>query len=477
MLIYFLGTEWVSYMSDGARQVRELAAYKKNFGGTIEWAIDLAEFLEMDGDPEALDLFNGPTPCTLTSSYKSLEEMEKADPPEHCIPLWTLQILRNTILNSMEKYQKLLDDGYDDAFKYYAKAVRITAPQALEDWRFKEANNFFECTEERTIYCCDYCENMGKYICDDTDREVCTPDGFRCNDSDYIPIRNVTVPSCPTEKTNWGNWTYNLRDGKKDEFYETVLSDVGLGEEDILFTLDVHRRTEIGGTLPVEDCKPFQVNCRNHLYRNCPSVHPAFGEDDVTNPKDVIKEALDAMESLPYDITALIVQLHIGYFTHDWLDIVDAVSIPVLMAEEAVIAMEEAYNIGKQWKEDEAKRLILVLVQAVLFLIPFVGVAVGGIAGMANLGRMLALIGDVGLIAVDIYKIVDDPSQAPLLILGILLTASGGLGNWAGLAKAGLVRRAMKKSDAEKLGKALSTKLTRIDTLAKRTKGVCPRYA
>lgn len=463
-------------MSDDARKVREAMAHRRNFGGTIEWAIDLAEFLEMGGDPEALDLFNGPQPCTLPSSWESLEDMEKGNPPEHCIPLWTLEILRNTILNAMEKYQDMLDDGYDDAFKTYARAVRATAPEALEDWRLKEADRFFECTQERTTYCCDYCENSGKYICDDTDRKHCTSDGYPCGD--YRNIQNFTVPSCPDKETNWGNWTYTFKDGEEDDFYEAVLDDVGLREEDIYFRRVTYRRTEIGGTLPTEDCSlGSQLPCKSHYYRNCPMVHPSFGADDVTNPKEVIQDALKVMESLPLEITGLIVQLQIGYFTHDWLDIIDAISVPVLMAEEAVKAMEEAFELGKELQEKEKKNLILLLIQAVLFVIPFVGVAISGIAGMANIARVLALIGDVGLIAVDVYKIVDDPSQAPLLALGILITATGGLGNWAALAKAALVRRAMKASDAQKLSGRIATQLGRIDTLAKRTKGVCPRYA
>lgn len=110
-------------MSDDARKVREALAHRRNFGGTIEWAIDLAEFLEMGGDPEALDLFDGPQPCKLVSGWKSLEDLEKGKPPGHCIPLWTLEVLRNTILNAMEKYQEMLDDGYDDASKAYARAI------------------------------------------------------------------------------------------------------------------------------------------------------------------------------------------------------------------------------------------------------------------------------------------------------------------------------------------------------------------
>lgn len=75
-------------------------------------------------------------------------------------------------------------------------------------------------------------------------------------------MKDYTVPSCPDKETKWGNWTYNFRDGEEDDFYETVLDDVGLREEDIDIRRVTYRPTEIGGTLPTEDCKPgSQLPC------------------------------------------------------------------------------------------------------------------------------------------------------------------------------------------------------------------------
>ncbi|KAF6802835.1 Killer toxin subunits alpha/beta 6 [Colletotrichum sojae] len=41
--------EWVAYMDDNIRQTREGLAKRRNFGGTIEWAVDLQEFLDEGG--------------------------------------------------------------------------------------------------------------------------------------------------------------------------------------------------------------------------------------------------------------------------------------------------------------------------------------------------------------------------------------------------------------------------------------------
>lgn len=467
----------MSYLSNTARMAREALFTIKNFGGTIEWAIDLAEFHEMNGDPEALALFDGPEPCEFKSSWKSLEDLEKAAPPEHCLPLFTIEILRNMIAADIKKYQDLLDDGYDKSFEAYARAIRMSAPKVLEDWRLKEADKFFECDHERRIYCCDYCEDMGKYICDDTDRKHCEADGYPCNEKN-TRLHNITVPACPDKDTKYGNWTYNFKDGKKDDFFKAALDDVGLREEDISFNLVLHASTEIGGPLPVRKCQVIpEYPCKYHYYRHCPQVSPAFTADDIPNPKDVIQEALHKMKDLPAELTGMLGLLHIGHFTDDWLHVTESVALPVFMAHEAVRSMAEAHEIGKDLREDQMKNLILLLVQAVLFIIPFVGIAVGTVGGMASLGRMLALIGDVGLIGVDIYKIVDDPEQAPLLMVGILLTATGGLGNWNGLAKAAKIKMGMKPADMKKLGPNIMKHMDRMDAFTTKVKTVCPRYA
>lgn len=45
-------TEWVGYMDDNIRRAREVKAMRRNFGGTIEWAVDLQDFIETNHGPE-----------------------------------------------------------------------------------------------------------------------------------------------------------------------------------------------------------------------------------------------------------------------------------------------------------------------------------------------------------------------------------------------------------------------------------------
>lgn len=50
----------------------------------------------------------------------------------------------------------------------------------------------------------------------------------------------------------------------------------------------------------------------------------------------------------------------------------------------------------------------------IFFFIPVIGEGAGAVSSMAAIGRIVALLGEVGNVALDIYTIVDDPDNAPL---------------------------------------------------------------
>lgn len=51
---------------------------------------------------------------------------------------------------------------------------------------------------------------------------------------------------------------------------------------------------------------------------------------------------------------------------------------------------------------------------AIFFFIPVIGEGAGAVSSMAAIGRIVALLVEVGNVALDIYTIVDDPDNAPL---------------------------------------------------------------
>lgn len=141
---------------------------------------------------------------------------------------------------------------------------------------------------------------------------------------------------------------------------------------------------------------------------------------------------------------------------------VDAVSIPVLMIHEAVDAMQKVDDTAKEELElEQRKQMILMFVTAFLFLVPIGSEAIGAITGFANLGRIISLIGEAAMVAEDIYAVSKDPSQAPFLMFGYILSA-GSLAEAAKIGKAAEPKRGMSDVDISKLGKNVGDSLGKI---------------
>ena len=206
-----------------------------------------------------------------------------------------------------------------------------------------------------------------------------------------------------------------------------------------------------GGT---EEGKRTNPGSRTHAY--------SYGTDDVANPKDVISKYLDKTGDLRKGLLSAAALAASGQ-ANAWsgADMVDAVSIPVLMIHEAVEAMQEVDDTAKEIQQEERKQMILAFVSAFLFLIPIGGEAIGAIAGFANIGRIIALAGEAAMVADDIYTLTQDSSQAPFLIFGYILSA-GSLVDAVKIGKAAEIRRGMKDADVAKLGKNVGDGLGKI---------------
>lgn len=74
--------------------------------------------------------------------------------------------------------------------------------------------------------------------------------------------------------------------------------------------------------------------------------------------------------------------------------------------------MKEVMRVAEEIVE-EIKNFIIAFLTTFLFIIPFAGSAIGMAAGMANIGRIIMLIGEVGLAALDIYETVQTLTTLP----------------------------------------------------------------
>jgi hypothetical protein len=112
--------------------------------------------------------------------------------------------------------------------------------------------------------------------------------------------------------------------------------------------------------------------------------------------------------------------------------------------------MEEAKEKGGEIREEEKKNLIITIISALLFLIPFVGEFAAMAAGAATVARMIAMAGMIGNAAFTIADVVANPENAAMAIMGLL--SAGRVRKPRDFADLGAARRAQTKFDVSKMG-------------------------
>ncbi|KAK7429860.1 hypothetical protein QQZ08_003705 [Neonectria magnoliae] len=129
-------------------------------------------------------------------------------------------------------------------------------------------------------------------------------------------------------------------------------------------------------------------------------------------------------------------------------DLIDAIILPIFKVEESLQSMEEVVKMAKEIKAAQAKEFILYMLSTVFFVIGAVGGALAS-AGLASLGRVLVLIGEAGGTALGIEGVVSDPTTAPVLIFGLIMSGRG-IRDVSNVARAARIRRATPTWEVEK---------------------------
>jgi len=106
---------------------------------------------------------------------------------------------------------------------------------------------------------------------------------------------------------------------------------------------------------------------------------------------------------------------------------------------------------------------------AVLMVLPGVGEVLEGVADLAFLARMIAMVGDVGNVALSVYDVVNNPKSAPLAVMGLLLGGLGKLGESdETVADAAVIRRGMTEDVVSTLGPDIKAGLSKVSSVIRR---------
>ena len=264
-------------------------------------------------------------------------------------------------------------------------------------------------------------------------------------------------PDNPYEQTVW--WT--LLGDKADQFYADLMGDTGIPKDKIQLK-DYNRGN---------GCPPSAGADDTCWYDGMDYGMPTpvgYHESDVSNPKDVVQKALDNSDGLQQQLADTLTDLRLDAYYGDGYELVDSISVPVLMIADAVDSMSQVEVIADKIDAAKKKAMILAFLSAILFFIPIAGEVAGSVAGLADLASVLAVLGAAGDLAMGVYTIVDDPNNPLLGILDIVL-APLALTSLTKISGAANLRRGMSDDDIVKLGGKIGARMGTI----KKVIGTC----
>ncbi|KAI6784627.1 Killer toxin subunits alpha/beta-like protein [Emericellopsis cladophorae] len=334
-----------------------------------------------------LDLYSE---CNATYNSLSALEDRKGKVPSHCMYIYIAKILSKMMEDALKKYDDMVEDGYDDKFKTFARYVKRQAPYQINAFMGNgKAGNFSKCEETGIRNCC----GTSKWYCDHEDTEDC---------DDYDRLQE---------------WKGHIRDYVPDRIQE-----------------------QRNAGKNIKDC----IKERNYFYWNYPE---ASSDIEISNPQDIIGDSHDESKDLASRLRVLIKVTPCNE-VEDPGDLVDTAMLPALSIESAITGMEDVAEKVEEIEEAECVESIMLFISSSLFFIPSVGSDAGSV-GLAGVRAILGILGSVAEAGLLSYSVVDDPDNAFATIFKALATRGLGRSGWDKAAKS---KRDVPSKDLDALG-------------------------
>jgi glucan 1,3-beta-glucosidase len=314
--------------------------------------------IETCSDEDLSDECRWDNECDFTLSFATLDALQAASGsmPDICLPYYALGLLQSNLTQSLSDYESV-NDGYDDVFDDYADYVKDMIPEILSDFMADsspsnpsggDGNQYFDCTFESGTL---------------KETQQC-PWG-------YMQIVSYDV---------W-TITYNIKD--ENGFYNALSSKYGIVKDWV--TLGGHWEQK-------NSCAGNSKFCARTDYEKV-NIPQASGNITVPNPKDVITNALPNIGNLKTSLLSRQVDsksLHIIIIAHanptnqppasivslgTWDgpidDVIQVLSVPVFMINQALQSMISAKAAGQQAAKEKKIQTILLILGIVFMFVPF----------------------------------------------------------------------------------------------------------
>ncbi|KAJ5185781.1 class V chitinase [Penicillium cf. griseofulvum] len=419
---------WVAYNTEDERNDRITTWHDdKTVLGTSLWAIDLTEFVtelpngqRLPSDYEQID---------CTRSFDSLDDLEVATGiDDYCMNIYLIQAIQGNLTASLDKYQEIMDDGYDDDFGWYKKAIQESAPESLKKFLKAHVDEYFACT--------------------------CVPMDITTR----APMKGAKSKTCdcPYAPKEGAYYKYEWEAKDKDKFETDLMKSVGIAPDWLMYGYD--------GSHCTHDPMTGLNQCSGSVNDGIPTLEGGF---TISNPKDIISGQLPKLKNFHNQLGVISTLSTNDAYDGDTSDVVDGASTLALMVSQSVTSMKQVAKIGEDYKDDWIKIIVITFVSAVLMIIPAVGEAAEA-ADMAVLANTLRVIGEAGDVGMAAYDIVSSKDGGPTAIFLALLGGIGALDMIKApsyFSKAATARKGMTAENFATLGPEIKGGMAQVDKL------------
>ncbi|KAH7143395.1 glycoside hydrolase family 18 protein [Dactylonectria macrodidyma] len=392
-------------------------------GYSQDYPDDYEPYIDVDLYPECQGKY---------TSFKMMEDSKSMAP--HCVEKYIVDVEVAVMEAALKKYKALVDGGYDEKFEMYEGYVSDQVPDQVEAFMISgKADDYFKCTETKTVRCCSNC-NFATCL-EECDKSKGYKDG-----KGEVEVTCPKILKSNVQMTDHvPNVTFTLQD--PEGFWQDIGEEYGIDELWIKFGRR-HMRTTNGCQFSGEDIEDC-IDKYDIFYYN----YPIRDKVEVPNPKELVGEPYDESKNLLSRLKIMKDNTDYDELL-DWADVLDAGSLPALTMQAAVESMDKIVETAKEIEKKLREEFIVNFIRGLLFFIPVAGQALGSI-GMSSLRSLLLLAGATGEAGLMVYGIVEDPANAFMTVFSAL--AGAGVGR-SGITKAANARRSMETSDINKLG-------------------------
>ncbi|RAK76374.1 glycoside hydrolase family 71 protein [Aspergillus fijiensis CBS 313.89] len=380
----------------------------------------------VDDDPRAWCEVTSPCDFNLTISTMADLNLQSANMADECIPYYMLDVLDNMIDVVVANYTDILThNDYNETLKYYKRYVENNITSSLAsamEWDPAGPGlAYFDCIIE-------------------------------------VEGKNGTAAQCPNLAATDGHASYNVYFEPRNTtaFELWLLADYGIQPSWVRY-----------------DGSHADYNiCVGHLNPDCVAWTDNFyglprkaAQVNITDPRTVVAQALPHLDGLRENILAAQLQTLVGAWPGFSDDIVQSVSLAVVLLLQAVSSMQEVVTVGKEEKAWEHREMIEEILGAIFLVVPFLGELDAVSDALADVAEIVAVVGDAAIVADSIYEIVEDPNNDVMTILStLLLVGQRSADEYASMAAA---RRDISDETIEAFGPVFQEKNTQVENMVK----------